>query len=450
VSNDTDPGPAHRDDAEARLARHDGADARPLGHNDADARPTRHHAVAIAVVVALFGVLAVLVALGAGGGLDWKIYHWVVTHRSGRLDPFFVRFTTLGSWYVLAPIILVVAALFAALRRWRDAAFILLAPACAIALNIVLKIIVHRAPPGGADDDLVVHSRYSFPSGHTMTTTAVVAALFFIAWPTRWRWPVTVGTVVVAVTMGFSRVYVGVHWPSDVIAGWLMGTTTAWLVWLALYPRRAPVTSAPMSDETTPASRRAAPTSAPASRRAAPTCGATSASTVRAVLFDWGNTLMVDDGLPGRMLDRPHVEAVPGAAEALAALHKCCPLYVATNADLSGEAEVLAALDRVGLAQYFDGVFSSRDIGAHKPEAAFYGAVLDALRARAVARGESAPRADEVIMVGDNYANDVAGALAAGLRAVWLNPDGAPWPDGRAPERAVDIRSPADLPSVLT
>lgn len=439
MSDDTYPGPAHRDGEDARPAGHGDADTRPFGREREGIRPARRHAAAIAVVVALFSLLAVLVALGAGGGLDWRIYDWVVTHRSGGFDPFFVRFTTLGSWYVLAPIVLVLAALFAALRRWRDAAFILLAPACAIALNIALKIIVHRAPPGGADDDLVVHSRYSFPSGHTMTTTAVVAALFFIAWPTRWRWPVTVGTVVVAVTMGFSRVYVGVHWPSDVIAGWLMGTTTAWLVWLALYPRRAPLTSAPPPDETTPASGRTTPTR-----------DATSASTVRAILFDWGNTLMVDDGLPGRMLDRPHVEAVPGAAEALAALHKCCPLYVATNADLSGEAEVLAALDRVGLAQYFDGVFSSRDIGAHKPEAAFYGAVLDALHARAVARGESAPRADEVVMVGDNYANDVAGALAAGLRAVWINPDGAPWPGGRAPERAIDVRSPADLPSALT
>jgi membrane-associated phospholipid phosphatase/beta-phosphoglucomutase-like phosphatase (HAD superfamily) len=400
-------------------------------------RPAHHHVAAIAVIVALFAVLAVLVAFGAGGGLDWKIYDAVVSHRRYRLDDFFTPLTNLGSWYIVAPAAILLAAGFAVARRWRDAALLALAPFCALAVNIVLKLIIHRAPPGGDDDDLVAHARYSFPSGHTMTTTALAAALVFIAWPTRWRWPVTAGAVVYAATMGFSRVYVGVHWPSDVIAGWLMGAATTWLVWLALRPRhgRDAVTAprpAPLAEA------ESAPGPAPASGAESP---------VRAVLFDWGNTLMVDDGLPGRMLDRPHVEAVPGAAEALAALHGRYPLYVATNADLSGEAEVLAALDRVGLARFFDGVFSSRDIGARKPESAFYAAALDALRARADARGEPPLRADEVVMVGDNYANDVAGALAAGLRAVWLNPGGAPWPDGRAPERASQIASPADLPA---
>jgi FMN phosphatase YigB (HAD superfamily)/membrane-associated phospholipid phosphatase len=392
----------------------------------AGARPAHHHVVAIAVIVAVFAVLAVLVAFGAGGGLDWKIYDAIVSHRRYRLDGFFTPFTNLGSWYILAPVAIVLTAAFAVARRWREAALLALAPACALALNIVLKLIVHRAPPGGDDDDLVAHARYSFPSGHTMTTAALAAALVFIAWPTRWRWPVTAGAVVWAGMMGFSRVYVGVHWPSDVIAGWMMGTAVAWVVWLVLRPRAA-----------------------------------SSGRAVRVVLFDWGNTLMVDDGQPGRMLDRPHVEAVPGAADALAALRGHYRLYVATNADLSGEADVLAALERVELARFVDGVFSSHDIGARKPEAAFYAAALAALRADAGARGEPPLRAGEVVMVGDNFANDVAGALAAGLRAIWFNAGGLdrpkydwpaggrPAPDGRSAPDA-EIRSLDELSSALS
>ena len=98
----------------------------------------------------------------------------------------------------------------------------------------------------------------------------------------------------------------------------------------------------------------------------------------------------------------------------------------------------MAALDRVGLARFIDRVFSSRDIGARKPDPAFYAAVLDALRADAAARGEPTLRADEVVMVGDNYENDVAGALAAGLRGVVRSARAAP--HGHAPAPGPRLR----------
>ena len=165
------------------------------------------------------------------------------------------------------------------------------------------------------------------------------------------------------------------------------------------------------------------------------------------MLFDWGNTLMVDDGQPGSMATWPQVAAVAGAAEALAALHGRCRICVATNADDSGSEEVMAAMGRVGLARYIDRVFSSRDLGARKPEPAFYAAVHAALRADAAARAEPTLRADEVVMVGDNFENDVAGALAAGLRAVWFDPRNAARPqDGASPVPAItDLRSLAGL-----
>ena len=157
---------------------------------------------------------------------------------------------------------------------------------------------------------------------------------------------------------------------------------------------------------------------------------------------------MVDDGQPGSMAEWPRVAAVPGAAEALAALHGRFRLCVATNADDSGAAEVMAALGRVGLARFIDRVFSSRDLGARKPDPAFYAAVLDALRADAAANGEPALRADEIVMVGDSFDNDVAGATAAGLRAVWFNPTRATRPGEPVPipgAAITEIRSLAEL-----
>lgn len=407
--------------------------------SDRTVRPgARHHVVALAIVLAAFAVFAVLVAMGAGGGLDARVTEVVIARRRPALDTFFVRFTGLGSWYVVTPVAAALAVAFAAARRWRAAALLVVAPLWALVLNVVLKLVVHRTPPGGDDDGLVAHARYSFPSGHTMTTTALLAALTLVAWPTRWRWPVTAGTAVVAATMGVSRVYVGVHHPSDVVAGWMMGAATAWLVWLALRPRG--LSAAPGGDRD-------------------------AARPLRVVLFDWGDTLMVDDGRPGRMADWPQVAAVPGAAEALAALYGRYRLCVATNAEQSGADEVMAALGRVELARFIDRVFSSRDLGARKPDPAFYAAVLEGLRRDDAAVAATSPgavhdegglRPDQVVMVGDTYENDVAGALAAGLRAIWFHP--APLGDpallsaarparGHPPDGV--IRSLSELPDLV-
>ena len=62
---------------------------------------------------------------------------------------------------------------------------------------------------------------YSFPSGHSMAAAALGAALAFLLWPTRWRWAGLAVGLVWALSMGWSRMYSGVHYPSDVIAGWV-------------------------------------------------------------------------------------------------------------------------------------------------------------------------------------------------------------------------------------
>lgn len=76
------------------------------------------------------------------------------------------------------------------------------------------------------------------------------------------------------------------------------------------------------------------------------------------VLFDWGNTLMVDfPEAQGKMCNWEVVEEVAGAREVLAALSKQHKLYVATNAADSTEQDIIQAFERVGLSQYLSGYF---------------------------------------------------------------------------------------------
>jgi len=157
-----------------------------------------------------------------------------------------------------------------------------------------------------------------------------------------------------------------------------------------------------------------------------------------ALLFDWGDTVMRLFGFPGPMAYWPRVEAVPGVAEALQALQPRYRLVVATNAAESGAALVREALERAGLGIYFEAVFTAQELGACKPEPAFFQAVLEELGC--------AP--SEAVMVGDAYRADVVGAKEAGLRAVWFNPEGAPCPLTH-PVHDAEVRAMAALPGAL-
>jgi putative hydrolase of the HAD superfamily len=130
------------------------------------------------------------------------------------------------------------------------------------------------------------------------------------------------------------------------------------------------------------------------------------------LLFDWGDTLMRDfKEFNSPMKDWPRLEAVPGAAEMLAILRPDWTLALATNAEDSTEADIRAALQRVGLDQFLDRVYCFKMIGHKKPSFEFFQYILDDLNL--------SPRF--LCMVGDNYHADVLGANACGIRAIWFN-----------------------------
>jgi HAD superfamily hydrolase (TIGR01662 family) len=131
------------------------------------------------------------------------------------------------------------------------------------------------------------------------------------------------------------------------------------------------------------------------------------------LLFDWGDTLMRDfKQFTGPMQAWPRLEAVPGAVETLALLHSSWTIALATNAADSDEAAIRAALRRVGLDAWIDRIYCFANVGFRKPDPAFFRYILADLGLD--------PR--RVCMVGDNFALDVLGANACGLRAVWFNP----------------------------
>lgn len=158
------------------------------------------------------------------------------------------------------------------------------------------------------------------------------------------------------------------------------------------------------------------------------------APSIRAVCFDWGGTLMSEDGPPTlAMADWSHVRCIDGARETLEALHGAYPLCVATNAAVSGREEVERALQRGGLLPYFSHVFCAGELGCGKEDPRFWATVARTLDV-------SLP---EIAMVGDNLVPDVLAPAQLGIFAVWFNEG------GRRPAASPEIRVVHALPEFV-
>jgi putative hydrolase of the HAD superfamily len=132
---------------------------------------------------------------------------------------------------------------------------------------------------------------------------------------------------------------------------------------------------------------------------------------IKAIVFDWGDTIMRDFALPGPMSGWHKVEWIGGAEEALAYLSKryCC--IIATGASHSDVPEMRKALARVGAEVYFSHFYSRHEIGYNKPDVRFFARVLQL----------AGFRPEEAAMVGNLYDKDIIGAKMAGMTTIWFN-----------------------------
>lgn len=183
--------------------------------------------------------------------IDREILDAVVRHRSGSLTALARTLTFLGSSPVLYAG-LVVAVVIGWLRRS------VLLPLCCLlwfAAGQLVRTGINQAiarPRPPADLHLTAAAGYAYPSGHTTSATIGygLAAAMVIAYVRRHRARAITATVVaafvLAIGVGCSRVYLAVHWPSDVAGGWALGV--AWLAFGALVLRAAGWRSARRGD----------------------------------------------------------------------------------------------------------------------------------------------------------------------------------------------------------
>ena len=130
----------------------------------------------------------------------------------------------LGSEIVLAVTALLLI-VFAWQRRWGMALTLVLVTGGAEALNNILKSLFHRTRPEPVIG-FITAQQFSFPSGHAMVSAAFYFYVVSLAWPYvhgLWRGILVGGLILLVLLVGLSRLYLGVHYLSDVIAGYLAG-----------------------------------------------------------------------------------------------------------------------------------------------------------------------------------------------------------------------------------
>lgn len=147
----------------------------------------------------------------------------------GMLDGFFVTITTLGDLLPMTALCLIVCAILVIARKWDSLAFfatnVLLAVVCVQALKFIFAV-----PRPGAETLVPIPGSFSFPSAHSFCSLIVLGMIGLLIFRALNRKGVPYNVAIVpgiilvifAILIGISRIYVGVHWPSDVLGGWLL------------------------------------------------------------------------------------------------------------------------------------------------------------------------------------------------------------------------------------
>lgn len=156
--------------------------------------------------------------IGAG---DAALLGWLAAYRQPWLDAVMLGLTLLGSLWLLLPAIGLIT------LRWRQAGLrSLVALLSASLLCHLLKFLIDRPRPDLWPSVLPLPADAAFPSAHSAQAMAVAVALLYLM-PSRWQMWVGGGLILLAGLVGLSRLYLQVHWPSDVVAGWLLGAGVA-------------------------------------------------------------------------------------------------------------------------------------------------------------------------------------------------------------------------------
>lgn len=168
--------------------------------------------------ILIFATIVVMLLTNNVTSLDNSIYNIIISSKSDAMTMFMTVITMMCNteFIIVATLLLVLL-----IKNKKIGGMIASNVVLCSVINTIIKHIFLRPRPVGIK--LIEQGGYSFPSGHSMMAVAFYGLLIYIIWNTKWRnvWKIFTTTllVILILLIGISRIYVGVHFASDVIAG---------------------------------------------------------------------------------------------------------------------------------------------------------------------------------------------------------------------------------------
>ena len=186
---------------------------------------------AVLLPLYLFGELAEDIVRHETFFFDDPILLFAHNLETPLLDTFMLFVSRVGYLWGVVPVDIGLL-LYLLVRKHRyDGLFFGLSVIGAAILNQAAKHLFGRVRPK-LWTSIAPETNFSFPSGHAMGSMALVTAIVILLWPTRWRILALILGMIFVLLVSFSRIYLGVHFPSDILAGWI--ASFAWVIGLSL------------------------------------------------------------------------------------------------------------------------------------------------------------------------------------------------------------------------
>jgi len=190
--------------------------------------------------VAFAGILESILDRGLVAEVDTRIMNLVTMRRDPAGSGVLLFFTYLGNWQTIVSVGVIALVILLLLRKKRMALFLVGSVASSELVSNLFKFFVHRARPDPSLA-LIPATNYAFPSGHVMSAIALYGFLGYALFHTLHRRPLKLAALYGARSLifliGISRIYLGVHWASDVVAGWLLGFALL-TIWIEFFSQR--------------------------------------------------------------------------------------------------------------------------------------------------------------------------------------------------------------------
>ncbi len=176
----------------------------------------------------IFFLLAVVIWYNPTG-LDWEVNLLEAIHKTTtpELNKLAGTATNLGTYLGVAPATAILSLILLVKRNWYRMTYVLISLWGCWGISYTMKILFHRVRPHLWELFYPLPLDYAFPSGHAISSMTLAATLVILAWGSRWFIPALIGGGLFTLLIAWTRLYLGVHFPTDIIAGWMLAISWA-------------------------------------------------------------------------------------------------------------------------------------------------------------------------------------------------------------------------------